>query len=505
MAKTFMQLFKSARERSVPLVAVKTADPQATIAAVLAQCSKVQDLDVPALSWDCVRGIQALTNSSASQSAGTAYGQNPSSIRNPVQALGEATKLPELTILFVMNAHKFLDAAFIQAAWNLRDVFKSKGCTLVFLCHDIKLPAELKHDFMVLDEPLPTLEELKTIITGVYSEAKQTIKSMPELTDAVISQAIDATCGLAAFPTEQSVAMSISHSGLDVAGLWDRKRTQIEQTPGLSVWRGSETFADIRGCSNAITFMTRVFEGNNPFRCIVLLDEIEKALAGTEGDLSGVSQEMHGTLLSWMQDEQATGMLSIGPPGAGKTAIPKAAAGSFGVPLIQFDLSGMKGSLVGESGANLRHALAIVKAISQGRTLFVGTCNSIDSLKPELRRRFNFGTFFYDLPNQAERTAIWNLYAKKYQITDGDKLPKDAGWTGAEIKQCCDLAYRLRCSLVEASTYVVPVSVSAADTITRLREQAEGKFISASEPGLYKIESETKPNTGRSFQLSEVN
>jgi hypothetical protein len=49
--------------------------------------------------------------------------------------------------------------------------------------------------------------------------------------------------------------------------------------------------------------------------------EIEKALAGSGGsDTSGVSQGMLGALLTFMQDEGATGCIFIGPPGAAKSA-----------------------------------------------------------------------------------------------------------------------------------------------------------------------------------------
>jgi len=41
---------------------------------------------------------------------------------------------------------------------------------------------------------------------------------------------------------------------------------------------------------------------------------------------------------------------------------------------------------------------------------------------------------------------------------------------------------------VQAGSYIVPVSRSAADQIRTLREQASGKFISASDPGVYEYE-----------------
>ena len=102
-------------------------------------------------------------------------------------------------------------------------------------------------------------------------------------------------------------------------------------------------------------------------------------------DMSGVKTEMTGTMLSWMQDHSADGLIFIGPPGAAKSAVGKAAGATAGIPTVAFDLSAMQSSLVGdrqETGA----ALQVVDAISQGRSLWIATCNSITSLPPELRR-----------------------------------------------------------------------------------------------------------------------
>jgi SpoVK/Ycf46/Vps4 family AAA+-type ATPase len=143
----------------------------------------------------------------------------------------------------------------------------------------------------------------------------------------------------------------------------------------------------------------------------------------------------------------------------------------------------MQNSLVGGSGERLRAALQVVDAISQGRSLWIATCNSITSLPPELRRRFTLGTFFFDLPVGAERKAIWDIYLKRWSLT-GD-MPDDEGWTGAEIKECCRKAWRLKLSLVESAKYIVPVSRSAADQIEALRRQASGRFLSASEAGVF--------------------
>src|SRR5438876_1782187 len=316
------------------------------------------------------------------------------------------------------------------------------------------------------------------------------------------SQSVDALIGLAAFPAEQVLAMSLSKNGLDLDRLWERKCQAVEQTPGLTIWRGGETFDQIGGCENIKQFLTAVVGGREAPRVIVFVDEIEKAFAGTGTDMSGVKTEMTGTMLSWMQDRGADGVIFIGPPGAAKSAVGKAAGATAGIPTVAFDLSAMQSSLVGGSGERLRAALQVVDAISQGRSLWIATCNSITSLPPELRRRFTLGTFFFDLPSAEERKAIWTIYLRKYGVS-GD-LPDDEGWTGAEIKECCRKAYRLKLSLVESARYIVPVSRSASDQILALRKQASGRFLSASKPGVYEYEERPSSTSGKRLIRTEV-
>jgi len=198
---------------------------------------------------------------------------------------------------------------------------------------------------------------------------------------------------------------------------------------------------------------------------------------------------MTGTILTYMQDREADGSVFIGPPGSCKSATAKATGGTAGIPTIAFDLPAMESSLVGASTERLRKALQIIDAVSQGRMLFIATCNSIASLPPELRRRFTLGTFFFDLPTADERETIWGIYLKKYNVSG--QLPNDEGWTGAEIKECCRKAHRLGITLMQAARYIVPVSRSAAEQIKALRQMASGKFISASTPGVYQYEGNT--------------
>ncbi|MFH5806925.1 AAA family ATPase, partial [Alienimonas sp. DA493] len=64
--------------------------------------------------------------------------------------------------------------------------------------------------------------------------------------------------------------------------------------------------------------------------------------------------------------------------------------------------------------------------------------------------------------------------------------PADAGWTGAEIESCCRLSALLGVPLAEAATHVVPVSVSGAESLDRLRRWASGRCLDAEAGGVFR-------------------
>ncbi|HEY7765915.1 MAG TPA: hypothetical protein VIB38_13065 [Aestuariivirgaceae bacterium] len=477
----FRLVVKAARRVGTPLVAVRTADPASAIAQVSVSVNGKNE-DVPLVVWDFIGGLQG-RNEAGKSAVAKVVGENSAAV-GPGDMLALAGRLAADTVLFFLNPQRFWEQAdVVQGIWNLRDVFKAAGQMLVLVTPPgVTLPVELQNDVMIIDEPLPSAEDLAQLVADTFDSA-----NLPAPDEGVVSSAVEALVGLAAFPAEQVLAMSLSKKGLDLDRLWERKRQAVEQTPGLSVWRGGETFEQIGGCDNIKRFLTAILHGQEAPRVIVFVDEIEKAFAGTGTDMSGVKTEMTGTMLSWMQDRGADGLIFIGPAGAAKSAVAKAAGATAGLPTVAFDLAAMQSSLVGGSGERLRSALQVVDAISQGRSLWIATCNSITTLPPELRRRFTLGTFFFDLPSAAEREAIWKIYLDRWNLTG--ELPDDEGWTGAEVKECCRKAWRLKLSLRESAEYIVPVSRSAADQIDALRRQASGRFLSAAQPGVFAVES----------------
>jgi SpoVK/Ycf46/Vps4 family AAA+-type ATPase len=141
---------------------------------------------------------------------------------------------------------------------------------------------------------------------------------------------------------------------------------------------------------------------------------------------------------------------------------------------------------VGSSNENLRAALNIIRATSQGRAFFLATCNAMINISGPLRRRFAFGQWMFDLPSKDEREMIWPIHMKKYGLPKQD-LPADEGWTGAEIRNCCKMAYQMKTSLKQAAEFIVPVSRTMAEEIDKMRQSANGRFKSASYPGFYQL------------------
>ena len=220
--------------------------------------------------------------------------------------------------------------------------------------------------------------------------------------------------------------------------------------------------------------------------------------------------------------------LKLGVPGTGKSALAKALGNETGRPTLTLDVGSLMGGIVGDSERNIRQALRIADAMapsilfldevekglagvaSSGQTdggvsarLFatfltwlndhtsdvfvIATCNDITKLPPEFARAERFdGCFFLDLPDEAERRAIWNLYRDHFELDPSQRLPNDVAWTGAEIRACCRLAALLDLPLTAAAENIVPVARTAVESVERLRSWASGRCLDASRAGIYR-------------------
>lgn len=474
--------FQAARRCGTPILAIATPDAFASQAR-LKQSVKDKDSSAPIFSWDLSNGLLGINEAGKVAIKSLDATEVEMTAQNPTGALVLAAKLPGGSVLFFHLANRLVgEPPVLQAIANLRDVFKQDKRTLVLLSVGMTLPPEIAGDIIAIDEPLPNREQLEAIIRELHTAGEIQQPSAENMT-----RAVDAVMGLPAFQAEQCAAMCLSRKGLDIEALWERKRKQVEQTPGLSISREGIKFADLGGLSEVKSYMLEILNGNDPPNAIVFLDEIEKVVAGSRGDTSGVSQDQLQQLLTHMQDENAVGVIFNGHPGTGKSAAAKAAGNEAGIPTIKLDLGGTKNELVGGSEARLRTALKVIKSVSNGRALWIATSNGLDEIKPELLARFKLGIIFFDLPDAEERGVIWNVHRTKYGIDPQDAAPPSENWVGREIEACCEIAYRTNKPLATAAVRIVPSAQNNPTGIQRLQSRADGRWLAAGKPGVYRM------------------
>ena len=85
------------------------------------------------------------------------------------------------------------------------------------------------------------------------------------------------------------------------------------------------------------------------------------------------------------------------------------------------------------------------------------------------------------------------MYLERFALDPDQPRPQDRDWTGAEISACCRLAALLDVPLVEAARNIVPVAVTAGESVERLRQWASGRCLAADRPGLYTRGGDDRP------------
>lgn len=440
--------------------------------------------------WDVANGLRRPGTKSAQADTGSG---------DPLAALRALPALAEkdgTALLVLHNFHKFLgNPEVIQAAFTQLVEGKQRGTFLVVLAPVTQIPIELEKLFVVLDHPLPDREQLQRIATELTSASPD---DLPKGAD--LDRVLDAAAGLTRYEAEASYALSlIRHNAIRPECIWELKAQALKKSSVLSLHRGNERFDALGGLSHVKDFCLRALR---PGRRV-----------------------------------KPRGILLLGVPGTGKSALCRALGNETGRPTLTLDVGALYGSLVGATEANVRQALRIADAMApcvlmideiekalsgiggQGDSgvstrlfghlltwlsdhdsdvFFVATANDISKLPPEFTRAERFdGVFFLDLPGTKEKDAIWAMYRQLFGIPEGQSRPDDSAWTGAEIRSCCRLTALLDVTLTQAAHHVVPVAVTAAEQVERLRTWASGRCLAASEPGIFRWDGEAPPRGRR--------
>lgn len=502
--KNFIELFTDARAVGTPLVAIKTFDPASTMQAIKKSLGD-KIAETPLISWDAINGLRGLTEEQGvpalTEMCNQAEMERPTTVDLSI-ALAVLSFANEDVIAYVHNPHLFWDndKKVIQGMWNLRDNYKANGNMLVIIFGPgDTLPAELQQDTLILEEPLPTRDELAKIVTDTYKYASQNkayaaCKTPP--TAEIITAAVDAGVGLPTFPYEQAVAMSLDkHVGkLDIPQLWTRKRDIVSQRPGLGYHNGSETLKDMYGCESFRKFGVSYLGGQYSPTLVLRMDEIEKQFAGAGTDSSGTKGNLLGEWLEWVNDNGVVCSLAYGIPGSSKSWSAYCLGGQYGKPVINYSIPGMEHEHVGASQRNMRNAHKTLNAISGGhqKIWLIATANRINQLPAEVISRFQVGgIWFFDAPDSAECKGIMDLKVARYKLDKSQQYPDMNLWTGRDIDNCAIKAKLLNLSLTEAAEFVVPMMASHKEQMNEIREHANNRYLSASKSGLYQYSKPT--------------
>jgi hypothetical protein len=437
--------------------------------------------------WDIEQGLR-IPGQNNGQSADAGGGDPLAAIRS-INALASADSS---AVLVLANFHRFLSSPeIVQALARQITVGKANRTFLVVLSPVVSVPVELEKLFVVVEHDLPSREQLEEIARGIATQDGE----LPE--GDKLGTVLDAACGLTRFEAEGTYSLSlIRHGHLAADSIWDLKSQTLKKSGLLQLYRGAERFDSLGGLQGLKAFCLR-----------------------------SMRRQGHANPL-----KRPKGVMLLSPPGCGKSQLAKCLGNETARPTLILDIGSLMGSLVGSTEANIRQALKIIDAMSpcvvmvdevekalagvasSGSTdsgvtarLFgtfltwlndrtsdsyvICTCNDISKLPPEFSRSERFdGIWFLDLPGREQKNAIWDIYLRMFELDADQARPKDDQWTGAEVRACSRLAALLDLPLTAAAQNVVPVAVTAAESVERLRQWASGRCLDAEGGGIYRAD-----------------
>lgn len=397
-------------------------------------------------------------------------------------------------LLVLQNFHRYLGSAeIVQTVAQQIIAGKQNRTILIVLAPVVQLPIELEKLFVVLEHELPDREQLREIAKGIAIGDSE----LPEGAD--LDRVIDAATGLTRLEAENAFSLSlVRHDRIECDSIWELKTQTLKKSGSLELYRGTDRFESLGGLSSLKAFCKR-------------------ALLQSGRD-------------DWRR--RPRGVLLLSPPGCGKSQFCKTLGNEVGRPVLILDVGSLMGSLVGQSEERTRAALKVIDAMApcvlmidevekafsgvngagdsgvstrmfgtflswlndhQSEVFVVCTANDVSRLPPEFCRSERFdGIFFLDLPEREEKDSIWKIYLDLFELDRDQRRPDDTNWTGAEIKACCRLTSLLDLPLIQAAQNVVPIAVTASESVEKLRTWAEARCLSANSPGVYQRSGKTR-------------
>ena len=430
-----------------PLLWVKSFEENRVMIECISQVKRETGNQYKCFSWDLADGIRPISVDDGDLQESEVIGDVPP--MEPVLPLAWLDeKAEDNTILFLKDFHSFMQhdckyaTLITRKIRNLINKFKATGKTLVLVSSNLKIPTDLEKEITMVEFSLPGREDFKLVLHGLCDSLSV---DYPENDTAII----DASLGMTTNEAENAYAISIAEaSEFDVNVVLREKSAIIKKTGILEVVECNETINDIGGL------------------------EIMKKWFGDRAECFTERARAFGI-------KPPRGVILVGVPGTGKSLAIKTIGSIWGRLVLRLDFGSIFGSYVGESENNIKNVMALARAaapcilwIDEGEKSLSGnkagmqshetsrrvfqillttmsemkedvffgmTANDIQSLPPELLRRFD-GKFFVDLPDATQRKEILGIHLRKVgrnlnRLSDIPKLISVCDeYSGAEIE-----------------------------------------------------------------------
>lgn len=496
-----------------PGIYIQTHEEQRVLSDLLKACDT---LAYNLFIWSCPRGLEQIAESFKKSDGSSALKlperrQVVADTGNPIEVLEklllDKNIVKKCSIVNLRLFHHFLEDPAVQTyLLDILNDFKKDEKCLIITTPVVKLPPELEKYFSVVECPLPNREVLNECLTGIVETDEKIAKSLDEKTRAKI---VEAAAGMTLPEAENAFSLAIVKAkGNALVDIIADEKAQLVKKNGIleMMDMNDQGLKQIGGLANLKAWIKR-----------------RKNIFSKEAKDFGLPAPK--------------GILLVGISGSGKSLAAKALAQELALPLVRFDIGRVFGSLVGQSEAGMRNALATAEAMAPivlfideidkglsgagggeldgGTTkrvigtmlswmqetkapiFVVATANDVSGLPPELLRKGRFDEIFsVMLPNLKERREVWTIHLEKRNRTkligsviDIDYFAnKTEGFSGAEIEMLIveamhtafDVGRELSSAdLEEAINQTKPLSVTMQEKISAMAEWCKDRTRSA--------------------------
>ena len=446
------------------------------------------------VTWSLTEGLVGLPSVTPDE-----YTDPSAALRYITKQFDPEAKNPVPHLFVMKDLHKIManDISVVRALRDVAVAFEVKH-NMILLAPTLDIPEDLSKTIAVMDYPLPDFAELCAILKEAQEDlAESSVKiDLADCFDTIVEAMLGLTETEATNVLKSAVVATHELSKKVIPYITSEKKQIIRKAGVLEFIETNLTINDVGGLSELKRYA-----------------QIKAAAFTPQAKAAGV--------------DSPKGLLLVGFPGTGKSLVAKVIASIQNAALLRMDVGALMGGLVGQSESNTRTALKVAEASGRvvlwideiekalgtsggemdGGTMsrvfgtiltwmqettapvyVIATANDVQSLRPELLRRFD-DVMWVGFPAAEARKDIAKLHLAKrnHSIKSLDALVAATwGFSGAEIEKVVKSAVEncffekatvTEAHLLESAKLIVPISVTMKEQIVKLEEWMKNRSV----------------------------